>query len=52
MTEETETQSAPPTRRVSSAVAMNRFIWGMVKPFLLVAGGAVALLYLLRQSGI
>jgi len=52
MTEETETQSAPPTRRVSSAVAMNRFIWGMFKPFLLVAGGAVLLLFLLRQAGI
>jgi hypothetical protein len=52
MTEETETQSAPPTRRVSSTVAMNRFIWGMLKPFLLVVGGAVLLLFLLRQAGI
>jgi hypothetical protein len=52
MTEETEVQIDQPRRRVNSHTAMTRFIFSMLKPFLIVVVVAVGLLYLLRVAGI
>jgi len=52
MTEPRADEISPHRLRMNSQKTMLRFIWGLLKPFLLVAGGVAALLYLLRFAGV
>jgi hypothetical protein len=45
-------QPAPARVRVNTQTAMTRFVWSMLKPFILVGGGAFLLIYLLRLAGV